>query len=554
MNLEQSFYRVAGISAALVGFSLGQGAAAMQLVLGQSQKLLPTAPPSFHNFGQDVSYDGDTLLVGAPENSSVGAGQVYAFRRTGSTFALEQEFTPPGAPLGHVFGRRVVLQGDTAIIGADKRAYAYTRSGTTWSLQHTFVPNIGTGSYFASSVALDGNTAVIGQYGMTEARVWVYVRSGSTWSQEATLTPTGGGLGIGFGQSVGILGDTIVVGGSQDDDGGTDAGALWVFTRSGSSWTQQAKVLGTTVFPNRRLGSSLSVQDAGSGLIEVAVGASGPVSGRAYLFSGSGSTWNETATLFPSTGGSGSWFGASIDLDGDYLVVGAWRADTSLADTGFGTAYRRCGSTWVRQADLVGSDSASNDSLGISAAIQGRVAILGAINHDALASNAGAAYVFDLEGSALATFCHADGSGAACPCSNEIDPGTEGGCRNSSGVGGQLIGIDNLSVSTDQFRTFACGLLPGQPGLLFAGNQQLNGGQGILFGDGLRCAGVGVRRLGVKTPDANGEASWGPGLRATGGWNAGDTRYLQVWYRNPTGSPCGNGFNLTNGLRATFQP
>ena len=70
----------------------------------------------------------------------------------------------------------------------------------------------------------------------------------------------------------------------------------------------------------------------------------------------------------------------------------------------------------------------------------------------------------------------------------------------------------------------------------------MNGGQGIPFGDGLRCAGAGVVRLGVAHPDGLGEASWGPGLRSAGGWSAGDVRRFQVWYRDPSGSPCGFGF------------
>jgi hypothetical protein len=96
-------------------------------------------------------------------------------------------------------------------------------------------------------------------------------------------------------------------------------------------------------------------------------------------------------------------------------------------------------------------------------------------------------------------------------------------------------------------------MLPSQPALLFVGNNTLNGGNGVPFGDGLRCAGGSVVRLGVKIPNAAGSATWGPGLGATGGWGTGDTRTLQGWYRDPSGSPCSNGFNLTGAVEVTFS-
>jgi hypothetical protein len=162
--------------------------------------------------------------------------------------------------------------------------------------------------------------------------------------------------------------------------------------------------------------------------------------------------------------------------------------------------------------------------------------------------------VFELESSSLVTFCHGDGSGMPCPCANEIPSGAEGGCANSTGVGGLLLTTDDVQVAGDKFRAHACDLLPGQPALLFVGTMAVNAGAGMPFGDGLRCAGGTVVRLGTETPDANGDAVWGPGLRAIGGWGAGDTRFFQAWYRNPTGGPCATGFNLTNGMQVSFAP
>ncbi|MDP6538236.1 MAG: hypothetical protein QF903_05975 [Planctomycetota bacterium] len=111
----------------------------------------------------------------------------------------------------------------------------------------------------------------------------------------------------------------------------------------------------------------------------------------------------------------------------------------------------------------------------------------------------------------------------------------------------------SASVAADDLEFAAHDLLPAQPALQFAGMGPVNGGAGIPFGDGLRCAGGSVVRLGVRTPDAAGDATWGPGLAGQGGWNAGDTRFFQAWYRGSLG-PCGTGFNLSNGSRTLFVP
>lgn len=147
-------------------------------------------------------------------------------------------------------------------------------------------------------------------------------------------------------------------------------------------------------------------------------------------------------------------------------------------------------------------------------------------------------------------YCSCDGSGTPPPCSNPGAPGA--GCANSTGSGAVLAGFGSNSAGADDLTFEATNLLPNQPALLFSGDNAVNGGNGLAFGDGLRCAGGDVHRLGVKVPNAIGTASWGPGLQTLGGWAAGDTRRFQTWYRNPSGGPCGTGFNLTNGTEISF--
>ncbi|MED6333998.1 MAG: hypothetical protein VYE81_01255 [Planctomycetota bacterium] len=139
--------------------------------------------------------------------------------------------------------------------------------------------------------------------------------------------------------------------------------------------------------------------------------------------------------------------------------------------------------------------------------------------------------------------CFGDGSGTACPCGNSS---ANGGCANSTGDGCTLSALPAAGGTLN-----ASNAIPGQPGLFFQGDNSIGGGTGATFGDGLRCCGSNVVRLSVVVPDGNGAASIS-GIQAGGGASSGDTKCYQYWYRNPNGSPCGFGFNLSNAVSITW--
>lgn len=162
-------------------------------------------------------------------------------------------------------------------------------------------------------------------------------------------------------------------------------------------------------------------------------------------------------------------------------------------------------------------------------------------------------YVVEFPTGAGQAYCFGDGSGGTCPCGNSGATGQ--GCANSGGAGATLASAGSNSVLSDDLELSASGLLGGQAALLFSGTQNL--GSGFLFGDGLRCAGGQVVRIGVRIPDGSGSATWPTGLAALYGWSPGTLRTFQVWYRDnngPSGSPCANNFNLSNGVEVVYGP
>lgn len=155
-------------------------------------------------------------------------------------------------------------------------------------------------------------------------------------------------------------------------------------------------------------------------------------------------------------------------------------------------------------------------------------------------------------GSFAVPFCTGDGGGGACPCGNAGAAGQ--GCANSAGQGARLWGGGTASVSAGNLVLWTTGLVPGQPGLYFQGNLLENAGQGTTFGDGLRCTGPAGVHLETVFASAAGTSATGGNLALAGGVAVGQTRSYQVWYRDPGSSPCGSGFNASNGLAITWVP
>ncbi len=149
-------------------------------------------------------------------------------------------------------------------------------------------------------------------------------------------------------------------------------------------------------------------------------------------------------------------------------------------------------------------------------------------------------------------FCFGDGSGNTCPCNN---PGAAGhGCRNGFfASGARLEGQGSASVALDTLVLVCSNARPNQAGLFFQGSTGVNGGQGVPYGDGLRCAGGFVTRLQTIAANSSGVATSTIDIAAHTGITPGFTRFYQYWYRDPNLSPCGTGFNLSNGYRVLWQ-
>ncbi|MEO7730647.1 MAG: FG-GAP repeat protein, partial [Kofleriaceae bacterium] len=245
------------------------------------------------------------------------------------------------------------------------------------------------------SVAVSGTTALVGSpfdddRGDNAGAAYLFVRSGTTWVQQAKLTASDGGANDTFGSAVALSGDTAVIGAKSDDDAASDAGAAYVFVRTGTTWTQQAKLTAGDAASNDQLGMSVAVAGDTAVVGTVNENEHGDRAGAAYVFARAGTAWTQQAKLTAADGAEADQFGISVAVSGDTAVVGAWGDDDLGASSGSAYVFVRAGTSWSQQAKLNAADGAAIDEVGVSVAVDGDTALIGAVFHE----DRGAAFVF----------------------------------------------------------------------------------------------------------------------------------------------------------------
>jgi hypothetical protein len=443
-------------------------------------------------FGFSVAASGDIVVIGAIGEESTGtaenAGAAYVFVRNGDSWSQQAFLKASNADGADTFGWSVAVSGDTIVIGAGAdnpnfggedsdatgvngdgsnnnatnsgAAYIFVRNGTNWIQQaYLKASNTGVEDRFGSSVAISGDTVVVGaafedsnatgingnqsdNSQTNSGAAYVFVRSGTNWTQQAYLKASNTEQDDRFGVSVAVSGDTVVVGaerersnatgvnGDQNNNGAGGSGAAYVFVRNGTTWTQQAYLKASNTGVGDEFGGSVAIGDD-----TVVVGArsedsnatgvngnqtdnSAISSGAAYVFARSGNSWTQQAYLKASNTERDDLFGDSVAVSGDTVVVGAFAEDSNATGingnsgnnsanlSGAAYVFVRTGTSWSFQDYVKASNTDPSDIFGISVAVWGDIVVIGAsressnatgVNGDQSnnsADSAGAAYVF----------------------------------------------------------------------------------------------------------------------------------------------------------------
>ncbi|KYK22330.1 hypothetical protein AYK25_02710 [Thermoplasmatales archaeon SM1-50] len=308
------------------------------------------------------------------------------------------------------FGTSVSLDGDTALIGAFNAdvngiacgsAYVFNYADNTWTEQTKLIASDGElFDCFGCSVSLDGDTALIGasdddDHGSCSGSAYVFLRSGTTWTQQAKLLAFDGEAHDDFGCAVSVYGNTALIGASHDGDNGEAAGAAYVFTRTSNTWAFQAKLLASDGIAWDRFGSSVSLY-GDIAIIGAPMDDDGK--GSVYVFTRSGSTWTQQQKLQASDGNMGHFFGYAVSLYMETVLIGAYGEDSHGQLSGSAYVFIRIGTTWAQQAKLLALDNQEEDGFGWSVSLEGTTAVIGAPWDDDNGDNSGSTYVFTYSG------------------------------------------------------------------------------------------------------------------------------------------------------------
>jgi len=342
--------------------------------------------------GSAIATSGDTVVIGskwALSRQLQGAGAVFVDVRGVSGWVHQQRLVSPEPSSYACFGNSVAVSGDTLVIGEFRddgsgqgpgKVHVFVRHAGVWSLQQSLVAT-GTAASrrgFGESVAVSGDSIVVGAPYATidgEAEVgaaFVFTRAGTVWAQEKRLlapSPDGDDF---FGQAVALDGDTALVGAYMDDNtAGVNAGSAFVFARDGGLWQRTASLRPSDSDIGNQFGSAVALSG------DTALVASERYeygAGAAFVFVRSGSAWTQQAELAAADGQDDYYFGACVALEGDRALVGAPQAGPWVQYSGLvGAAYSyvRVGADWYQEAKLGNLEETGQSGVGIAVGIGG---------------------------------------------------------------------------------------------------------------------------------------------------------------------------------------
>ncbi len=362
--------------------SLSEGSEIVKIPTKLQSKIIASDGVSYDLFGNSVAVSGDFSIVGAKSVDSK-KGAAYVYKNNGTEWVQVDKLTASDGASFDFFGSSVAMNSDTAIIGAKNNdskkgaAYVYKNNGTEWVQVDKLTASDGVSfDFFGSSVAMSGDTAIIGAitgvYGddIYKGAVYIFKNNGSEWVQVAKLTASDGVANDLFGSSVAISGDTAIIGAYGDD---SKKGAAYVYKNNGTEWVQVTKLTASDRSVQQKFG--YSVATSGDTAI---IGAYSDDSekGAAYVYKNNGTEWVQVTKLTASDTSVQQWFGYSVATSGDTAIIGAHK------DKGAVYIFKNNGSEWVEEIKLTASDGSSGDIFGVSVAMSTETAIVGSSGDD----------------------------------------------------------------------------------------------------------------------------------------------------------------------------
>ncbi len=389
---------------------------------GEVKRITPSNPGIGNSFGYSVSISGNTAVVGAYQYGGNGSAFIFE-RNTGGAdnWGEVKRIIDPNGSLADTFGASVSISGNTVVVGSGfvnggdnggNQAFIFERNmggADNWGIVQTLnPPDAGSADSFGESVAISGDTLIIGSslddvVSVDSGSANLYSSQLDNWTQVSASTSSNGNAGDKFGESVAISGDRVIVGAPFNVEGGQNGGTVYIFERNMGGqdlWGEVKRIVASDADANFQFGSSVALSGDTAIVGSVVANVNGVASGSAYIFernTGGADYWGEVNQLLPSDAANGDRFGKSVAISNDTAIVGAYQNSGAGSASGAAYIYERNtggGNNWGEVKKINASDAAVDDHFGKSVSIDNDTAIVGASLEDAPGLSSGSAYIF----------------------------------------------------------------------------------------------------------------------------------------------------------------
>lgn len=283
----------------------------------EQKKIVPSDGAQWDQFGRSVAISGDNAIVGAwwDDDKGTDSGSVYLYYWNGADWIEQQKITASDGAAGDEFGYCVAIYGNRAIVGSSKdddngdssgSAYIFTWNGSSWVEQQKIIASDGAPyDFFGTVVAINGNRAIVGasgddNNGDSSGSAYIFHWNGTEWVEQQKLTASNGSAGDSFGSSVAIEGDRVFVGATQTDNNYSNAGSVYFFVWSGSSWLEQQEIFASDAKSGDLWGQSVAISGD-----RAVFGGDWANSGiKCYLFKWTGASWEERHRILDNSTGA----------------------------------------------------------------------------------------------------------------------------------------------------------------------------------------------------------------------------------------------------------
>ena len=366
------------------------------------QKVIPSDGSAGVMFGRKVSISGNYALIAA--DASIDS-YAYILEYDGNNWTEKQKIFPSNSVFGFFDDIPLSINGNRAIIGQPSdqingfisgSAYIFEYDGTSWVEMQYFTANDNVqGDSFGSSVDIDGDRAFIGASGVGDnslGAVYVFEYDGKAWNEVQKITPEIELNRGNFGGNVKLSDDRLFIRSSKDFNFKNPSGAVHVYEYDGNEWVEEHKLFPSDSLAVDKFGFHMSFSRNWA-----LIGTPSTVyTGAAYIYEFDGSQWNEIQKIEASDGENDDFFGSSVGMVDRTIFIGS-NANHAGESSGAVYIFKHDGSSWVETGKIIPNDIASFDSFGLQMSVDSGRALFSSIGDDENGEDSGSVYFYDFD-------------------------------------------------------------------------------------------------------------------------------------------------------------